>query len=99
MIWRLPQFLQPAPKRYGFVFGIGTDGKITHNLQEPKGRFAPVTRVVEARGKLHRGSLSEPTVGILTVARSRDMPRHRHFPASPEALYWTQGITTTGVFG
>lgn len=67
MIWRLPKFLHPKPKRYAFVLGLGADGRITHNMQDPKGRFAPVTTVVEARGRLYLGSLSEPAIGYLPV--------------------------------
>ncbi len=67
MIWRLPKFVQPKAKRYAFVLGLDTDGRVTRNLQDPKGRFAPVTSVVEARGRLYLGSLSETAIGTLTV--------------------------------
>ena len=67
MIWRLPKFVQPKAKRYAFVLGLGADATITHNLQDPKGRYAPVTSVLEARGRLYLGSLSEPAIGTIAV--------------------------------
>lgn len=71
MIWRLPKFVQPKPKRYAFVLGLGTDARVIHNLQDPNGRFAPVTSVLEVRGRLYLGSLSEPAIGYLTVPGSK----------------------------
>jgi hypothetical protein len=67
IIWRLPKFVQPKPKRYAFVLGLAMNGRITHNLQDPKGRYAPVTSVLETRGRLYLGSLSEPAIGTLTA--------------------------------
>lgn len=58
VIWRLPEFLQPGPKPYGFILGLDESGKVTHNLQDPEGRYSPVTSVVEHDGMLWLGSLS-----------------------------------------
>jgi len=62
VVWRLPQFLQPKPKKYGFVLGLSQDGKVTHNLQDTKGAYSPVTAVVESGGYLWLGSLTEPSL-------------------------------------
>jgi sugar lactone lactonase YvrE len=62
VVWRLPDFLQPGPKPYGFVLGLDESGKVTHNLQDPAGGFSPVTSVVEHDGMLWLGSLSAPSL-------------------------------------
>jgi len=58
VVWRLPQFLQPGPKPYAFVLGLDESGKVTHNLQDPQGRYSPVTSVVQVGDMLWLGSLS-----------------------------------------
>jgi sugar lactone lactonase YvrE len=62
VVWRLPEFLQPGPKPYGFVLGLDESGKVIHNLQDPQGRYSPVTSVVERDGVLWLGSLSAPSL-------------------------------------
>ena len=64
VIVRLPSFLQPAPKRYGFVIGLSTDGRVTRNLQDPSGEhYATVSSALERDGNLYLGSLNENAVG------------------------------------
>ena len=59
MILRLPEAIQPAPERYGFVLGIDGDGNIVHNLQDPSPEsFSPITSVEEHGGMLYLGSLT-----------------------------------------
>jgi sugar lactone lactonase YvrE len=65
VILRLPAALSPAPERVGVALGIAPSGEILHNLQDPAGRFAPVTSVIEEGGQLYLGSLSERAVGTL----------------------------------
>lgn len=65
VILRLPAALRPAPARVGVALGISPSGEILHNLQDPAGRFAPVTSVVEQDGHLYLGSLTERAVGTL----------------------------------
>ncbi|MBI1318204.1 MAG: SMP-30/gluconolactonase/LRE family protein [Candidatus Hydrogenedens sp.] len=65
VVARLPKFLQPRPQRYGIVLGINREGEIVHNLQDPGGKFAPITSVQEANGNLYLGSLTEPCFGKL----------------------------------
>lgn len=59
IVSRLPELLKPQPVRYGMVLGVDQDGNIRHNLQNPKGTFAPVTSVQEEDGYLYLGSLSD----------------------------------------
>ena len=64
VIVRLPSFLQPAPKRYGFVIGLSTEGRVTQNLQDPSGEhYAMVSCAIERDGTLYLGSLNENAVG------------------------------------
>jgi len=65
VVWRLPQFVQPKPKPYGFVLGLDETGKVIHNLQDPQGRYSPVTSAVEHDGTLWLGSLSAPSLARL----------------------------------
>jgi sugar lactone lactonase YvrE len=63
IVARLPNAIQPGPKLYGFVLGIDRDGRVVHNLQDPEGRFAPITSVQEAGGYLYLSSLSANGIG------------------------------------
>ena len=55
---RLPQALMPKPERRGFVLGLDLNGKVIHNLQDPRGdSFAPITAAKEANGMLYFGSV------------------------------------------
>lgn len=64
---RLPAWLQPGPKRYGFVLGIDGEGRIVHNLQDPSGVYAPITNVVEHGGHLYFGSIDQDAVGRIAA--------------------------------
>lgn len=68
-ILRLPAALRPRPARVGVVLGIAPSGEILHNLQDPAGRYAPVTSVIEEDGQLYLGSLTERAVGTLPAPR------------------------------
>jgi sugar lactone lactonase YvrE len=63
VIARLPEALHPKPVRHSFVLGIDADGKVRHNLQDPAGRYAPITSVEEHGGTLYLGSIVEPCFG------------------------------------
>ena len=64
MVYRLPKFMQPAPKRYSFVLGLSLDGHVVDNLQNSAPDcFAEIANVVERDGKLYFGSIGENTVG------------------------------------
>lgn len=59
VIMRLPQFLQPAPERYGFVIGIDDQGNVIHNLHDPSPEsYSPITSVEAHKGYLYFGSLT-----------------------------------------
>jgi sugar lactone lactonase YvrE len=54
---RLPEALQPQPKRHAFAFAIDESGRIVANLQHAGGdAYAPVASVVEHDGTLWIGS-------------------------------------------
>jgi hypothetical protein len=64
VIYRLPKFVQPAPKRYSFVIGLDMNGKVVENLQNPAADcFAEIANAVEHNGALYFGSIGESTVG------------------------------------
>jgi len=72
VVMRLPAFLRPKSVRYGFVLGIDSGGKIVHNLQDPRGTYAPVTSVQEHGGKLYFGSILESAFGRLNVPTQKE---------------------------
>jgi sugar lactone lactonase YvrE len=64
VVMRLPRFLQPAPKRYGFVVGLDVYGEVTVNLQDGSPRcYAQIANAVEHDGSLYFGSIGESAVG------------------------------------
>lgn len=68
VLQRLPEFLQPAPKRYGFVLGLDRDGHVVENLQDPTGRsFALISNALEYQGRLYLGSIGEDSIGRLSL--------------------------------
>ena len=69
IIARLPDALQPAAQRYGFVLGINERAQVIYNLQDPNGKFAQITNVQEFEGQLYMGSLKDNGIG--TIQRPR----------------------------
>lgn len=68
VVMRLPAFLQPAPKRYGFVLGLDGEGRVTDNLQDGSREcYAQIANVVEHDGALYFGSIAESAVGRLLL--------------------------------
>jgi sugar lactone lactonase YvrE len=64
VVMRLPSVLHPAPKRYGFVLGIGVGGQVVENLQDGSPEcYAQIANVVERNGLLYFGSIGESTIG------------------------------------
>ena len=64
VVFRLPKFLQPAPKRYSFVLGLDANGRVVDNLQNgAPDCYAEIANVVEREGALYFGSIGESTVG------------------------------------
>lgn len=68
VVLRLPEFIQPAPQRYGFVLGLNRDGEVIANLQDPTGQaFALISNVLEYQGQLYLGSIGEDAVGRISI--------------------------------
>lgn len=57
--------LTPAkPNHYGFILGFDESGKLTHNLQDPKGGYSDITNTVPFRNKLYLGSIYQTSIGV-----------------------------------
>lgn len=70
VVMRLPNFLQPAIKRYAFVLAVDANGKVVKNLQCPAPEcFAAIANVVEHKGSLYFGSIGESALGRLPAPR------------------------------
>ncbi len=67
VVTKLPEFLQPAPSRHGFIIGFDLEGNVVHNLQDASGSVAATTGVRAAHGRLYIGSISEPTLAVLEL--------------------------------
>lgn len=65
-ITRIPQRLQPAPKRTVRVQAYDDDGRLVHDLTGDSTHFHMVTGVREHHGRVWVGSLHEPAVAVLT---------------------------------
>jgi sugar lactone lactonase YvrE len=64
ILYRLPAFLQPAPKRYSFVLGLDGNGRVVENLQDGSPQcYAQIANVVEHQGFLYFGSIGESALG------------------------------------
>lgn len=67
VVMRLPAFLRPGPKRYSFVLAVDADARVTENLQDPGGAYAPITNVREHAGTLYFGSIEADGFGRYTL--------------------------------
>jgi len=71
-VYRLPEFIQPQPKRHAFVLGLSLDGEVVHNLQYAgRDSFAPITSATEAHGKLYLGSLTQDAFGVFDLSAAQ----------------------------
>ncbi|PWT92471.1 MAG: gluconolactonase [Blastocatellia bacterium] len=71
VIYRLPRFLQPAPKHYSFVLGLDSNGRVVDNLQNgAPDCYAEIANAVERNGALYFGSIAESTVGKFVLQNS-----------------------------
>ena len=67
IVMRLPEGVQPAPKRHPFVLGLDMNGQVIENLQDPDGKsYGFITNVAERDGKLYFGSLMENAIGRIS---------------------------------
>jgi len=67
-VMRLPNFMQPAIRRYAFVLALDANGKVIQNLQDPSPNcFAEIANVVEHNGSLYFGSIGESAIGRMAL--------------------------------
>jgi sugar lactone lactonase YvrE len=72
VVWRLPNFLQPNIKRYGFALGLDLNGKVVRNLQDPSPQcFTQIANVVEHKGSLYFGSIGERAIGRMALTQPK----------------------------
>jgi sugar lactone lactonase YvrE len=72
IVWRLPNFLQPNIKRYGFALGLDLNGKVVRNLQDPSPQcFTQIANVVEHKGSLYFGSIGERAIGRMALTQPK----------------------------
>jgi sugar lactone lactonase YvrE len=72
IVWRLPLFVQPNPKRFAFVLGLDVNGKVVRNLQDSSPQcFNQIANVVEHKGNLYFGSIGERAIGRMPVPPSK----------------------------
>ncbi len=64
---RIPDRLQPQPRRTVRVMAFDDDGRTVHDLSGDASAYHMVTGVREHDGKVWLGSLQEPAVAVLTV--------------------------------
>lgn len=70
ILLRLPRTWIPAPKptAHGFALGLGADGRVLHNLQDPGGKAAvQVTSVLEHEGTLYLGTIGDDALKRLAA--------------------------------
>jgi sugar lactone lactonase YvrE len=65
--WRLPEPLQPKPKRTARVMAFDDDGRLVHDRSFDASGFHMVTGVREHQGRVWLGSLVEPAVAVFEV--------------------------------
>ena len=68
LVAKLPETLQPAPARYGFILSFNATGKVIHNLQDPSGEHLyEITSVQQVGKQLLMGSLTGDRIGRLKI--------------------------------
>jgi sugar lactone lactonase YvrE len=65
--WRLPEVLQPKPKRTARVMAFDDAGSVVHDRSLDASGFHMVTGVREHEGRVWVGSLVEPAVAVFDV--------------------------------
>ena len=67
--WRLPELLQPTPRRLVRVIAYDDTGRTVHDLEADASAFHLATGVREQDGRVWPGSLEEPAIAFLEVPR------------------------------
>jgi len=53
VMWRLPNFLKPAPEHYSFVLGLSASGEVLYNLQDDsENAYGSITSIKEIGNEL-----------------------------------------------
>jgi sugar lactone lactonase YvrE len=65
--WKLPERLQPKPKRTARVMAFDDDGRVVHDRSLDASAFHMVTGVREHAGRVWLGSLVEPAIAVFEV--------------------------------
>lgn len=68
LVTRIPEKLQPKPKRTIRVQAYGDHGELVHDIDVSDPGFHMVTGVRERAGRLWMGSLHEPAVAVLNLS-------------------------------
>ena len=68
LITRLPEFVQPAPKRSVRVQAYDDTGRLVHDLDAAAEEYHMVTGVREHHGKVWLASLRESAVAVLSLS-------------------------------
>lgn len=69
LAWRLPQALQPKPRRTARVMAFDDAGRTVHDLSLDASGYHLVTGVREHDGRVWLGSLEEPAIAVFDVPR------------------------------
>jgi sugar lactone lactonase YvrE len=67
LAWRLPDALQPQPRRSVHVMAFDDQGRTVHDLRPEATDYHLVTGVREHDGRVWLGSLEEPAVAVLDL--------------------------------
>ncbi len=68
IIAKLPEFLKPQAKPYGFVLGVNQSGKIIYNLQDPQGALSQIASTQQFQDRLYFGSLKDHQFGMVELS-------------------------------
>ena len=72
LVTRIPEVLQPKPKKTVRVQAFSADGRLVHDVDADAGSYHMVTGVREHQGQLWLGSLHEAAVAVLSTPGSAD---------------------------
>uniref|UniRef100_UPI0031019479 SMP-30/gluconolactonase/LRE family protein n=1 Tax=Neorhizobium sp. EC2-8 TaxID=3129230 RepID=UPI0031019479 len=65
ILLRLPRSFLPTGELYGHVFAMDEEGRVTEDLQDPKGAYPETTGATETADRLYIHSLHAPAIGWL----------------------------------
>ena len=66
-VTKIPEVLQPKPKRTVRVQAFDDDGTLVHDIDVKTDRYHMVTGVREHDGRVWLGSLHEPAVAVVDL--------------------------------